>query len=265
LRHREQKQFGFRDGGGKEEKTNILKQNNMEYLDLSILTKFPDLNSKVILEIEPLAPLSMVSELPGSYYKTLKSPDKKMLCGLFENILGWHIDLADRKEILNELKELRNKQAPKIKFVDHTKGSTYCPLLMDYFEILLPIMPVMTFYDDLWNRAYRRSDAVVHPKGTFNISYELIPIKRTLKKNKKKPKQIDDASLEKFFKNNLDSFPLYYSIPTNREFIYTEGKYFLQISIDNELYKILLDRLSIINIGFLGNSEGWVNLKFIEL
>jgi CRISPR-associated protein Cas5 len=265
LRHRQQKQPGVRDGGGKVEKTNILKQNNMEYLDLSILTKLPDLNSKVILEIEPLAPLSMVSELPGSYYKTLKSPDKKILCGLFENILGWHIDLADRKLILKDLEKLRKKQIPKVKFIDHIKGSTYCPLLMDYFEILLPIMPVINFYDDLWNRAYRRSDAVVHPKGTFNISYELIPFKRTLKKSKQKPKQIDDASLEEFFKNNHEGFPLYYSIPTTREFIYTEGKYFIQIAIDNELYKILLDRLSIINIGFLGNSEGWVNLKFVEL
>ena len=83
----------------------------MEKIDLSILKKIPELNTKVILEIEPRAPLSMVSELPGSYYKTLKVPDKKMLCGLFENLLGWHIDLADRKEITKDLSKLREKQA----------------------------------------------------------------------------------------------------------------------------------------------------------
>ena len=47
-------------------------------LDLSILEKAPELTKEIILEIEPLAPLSMVSELPGSYYKTLKSPSKKI-------------------------------------------------------------------------------------------------------------------------------------------------------------------------------------------
>jgi CRISPR-associated protein Cas5 len=71
----------------------------MKSIDLSILKKIPDLSKEAILEIQPLAPLSMVSELPGSYYKTLKTPDKKMICGMFENILGWHIDLADRKLI----------------------------------------------------------------------------------------------------------------------------------------------------------------------
>ena len=102
----------------------------MSSLNLSILEKIPERNINVVLEIEPLAPLSMVSELPGSYYKTLKSPDKKMLCGLFENILGWHFDLADRKVIIGELAELRRKQAkknPQLKFIDRTKGSTDVP------------------------------------------------------------------------------------------------------------------------------------------
>jgi len=83
-------------------------------IDISILEKVPEPNLNVVLEIEPLAPLSMVSDLPGSYYKTMKVPDKKMLCGLFENLLGWHIDLADRKAIMNDLISLRRKQAKKI-------------------------------------------------------------------------------------------------------------------------------------------------------
>ena len=59
-------------------------------LDLSLLKELPELSANVTLEIRPLAPLSMVSEMPGSYYKSMKCPDKKMICGLFENILGWH-------------------------------------------------------------------------------------------------------------------------------------------------------------------------------
>lgn len=55
-------------------------------IDLSILKKLPELQTQAVLVIRPLAPLSMVSELPGSFYKTMKYPSKKMLCGLFENM-----------------------------------------------------------------------------------------------------------------------------------------------------------------------------------
>lgn len=240
----------------------------MENLDLSILEKIPEPNLKVILEIEPLAPLSMVSELPGSYYKTLKSPDKKMLCGLFENILGWHIDLADRKAIIKELAALRKKQAkknPQLVFVDKTKGSTYSPLLMDYFDIVLPVIPALGFYDDLWSKAYRRADADVHPKGTFNLDYGIIPLKRQQPRDKDKPQKIDNGALFDFFKKNVDSYPLYYSTPTSREYVFVKGKYQIQIVIDSDLYKMLRDRLARENIGYLGNSEGWVDLKFEQL
>lgn len=240
----------------------------MKYLDLSILQKIPEPNLEVILEIRPLAPLSMVTELPGSYYKTLKSPDKKMLCGLFENILGWHIDLADRKLIINELKELREKQARKnikLKFLDRTKGSTYNPLLMEYFEIILQVIPVTYFYDDLWSKAYRRADADVHPKGTFNLDCNIIPDKREQPRDKDKPQKIDNSSLFAFFKKNIDSYPQYYSTPTKREYVFTNGKYEIQIRIDPNLYKILRELLLSENIGYLGTSEGWVDLKFREL
>ncbi|MEN6453202.1 MAG: type I-PGING CRISPR-associated protein Cas5p [Prolixibacteraceae bacterium] len=240
----------------------------MQNLDLTILEKIPEPTLKAILEIEPLAPLSMVSELPGSYYKSLKSPDKKMLCGLFENILGWHIDLADRRAIIKELIKLRKKQAKKnlqLEFVDRTKGSTYAPLLMDYFEIVLPFIPVTEFYDDLWSKAYRRSDAIVHPKGTFNISYNLIPLKRMLKRSEKNPKRADDKALEAFFKNNIEQFPQYYSTPTKREYLFAKGKYEIQIVIDHSLFEILKDRLVTENLAYLGNSEGWINLNVREL
>ncbi|MCB5288541.1 MAG: type I-PGING CRISPR-associated protein Cas5p [Candidatus Cloacimonetes bacterium] len=240
----------------------------MENLDLSILKKIPELNVKVVLEIEPLAPLSMVSELPGSYYKTLKSPDKKMLCGLFENILGWHIDLPDRKAIVKELSRLRKVQAkmkPELSFSDNTKGSSFCPLLMDYFEIALPIIPEISFYDDLWRKSFRRSDASVHPKGTPNINHNLIPLKRQLKRSEKNPKQVDDKSLEDFFKENIEQFPQYYTSPTAREYVYTKGLYEIRIDIDRHLYTTLKERLINENIGYLGNSEGWVNLNITEL
>ena len=74
----------------------------MNNIDISILKEKPLLDMKVQLIIEPLAPLSMVAELPGSYYKSLMHPSKKMICGLFENILGWHFDINTRMAILKD-------------------------------------------------------------------------------------------------------------------------------------------------------------------
>lgn len=238
-------------------------------LDISILKEPPKLNKKIILEIEPLAPLSMVNELPGSYYKTNKTPDKKMLCGVFENLLGWHISLTDRKAIIKDLIALRNKQAKEglaNKFIDTTKGSTYCPLLMEYFEIkgIQPVFTKVMFYDDLWSKAYRRSDAIVHPKGTFNISYELIPEKRNLKRNKKNTSQVDDKELEHFFKENISHYPMYYSTPTKREYLDMLGSYKIEMVLDGCLLNRLQETVLESNICYLGNSEGWININIIK-
>lgn len=105
-------------------------------IDLSILKKLPELKTQAVLSIRPLAPLSMVSELPGSFYKTMKYPSKKMLCGLFENMLGWHFDNKLRLEIFKDMVKVRKKQKIDLKKEQLIHGSTYLPLLMDYFDIL---------------------------------------------------------------------------------------------------------------------------------
>lgn len=235
----------------------------IETLDISILENKPELSKEVILEIQPLAPLSMVGELPGSYYKTLKSPSKKMLCGLFENMLEWHIDAADRKEIIKELKKIRKKQ--KLEFPEEVIGSSYSPLLMEYFDIRLEMLPHLRHFDDYWSKAFRRQDAIVHPKGTFNISHDLIPFKRDLPRNEKKTSQVEDKALEKFFLDNKDKYPLYYSSPTGREYIEVIGSFNYKIAIDPNFLQMLQSHLPLINTGYLGNSEGWVDLKIKEL
>ena len=104
-------------------------------IDLSILKKLPELKTQAVLSIIPLAPLSMVSELPGSFYKTMKYPSKKMLCGLFENMLGWHFDNKLRLEIFKDMAKARKRQKIDLKKEQFMQGSTYLPLLMDYFSL----------------------------------------------------------------------------------------------------------------------------------
>lgn len=242
-------------------------------IDLKILEEPPKITEKVILEIEPLAPLSMVSDLPGSFYKSLKSPNKKMICGLFENILGWHIDLADRKAIQKDLikerqkgiKDKDKKKDLKIEIEGFQSGSTYIPLLYEYFDVGLAVLPEMISYNDLWSKAYRRSDADVHPKGTMNISYELIPEKRKRQRDEKNPKKIAAAELFDIYKNNNGAFPQYYSTPVNREYVSYSGKIQVGLDIDGKLLMQLRDGLKCNNACYLGSSEGWVNLNICLL
>ncbi|MCO5237388.1 MAG: hypothetical protein M9933_14075 [Chitinophagaceae bacterium] len=84
-------------------------------MNIEILQTQSNINKVAKLTIQPLAPLSMVSEIPGTYYKAEDIPDKIKLCGLFENILGWHFDKKDRDEISKDLidfhkKRLKNKK-----------------------------------------------------------------------------------------------------------------------------------------------------------
>lgn len=242
------------------------KVKNMGKIDLTILQKTPNFNVKAELTIMPLAPLSMVSDMPGSFYKTLKSPDKKMLCGLLENILGWHIDLADRKMIKKEVERMRKKQ--KIEIVNYAKGSTYIPLLMDFFDILEDVKTEFSevcFFNDLWSKSYRRADAVVHAKGTANLDYRLISQKRELKRDDKNNNKVDNKALEFFFNEHIDQYPLYYSTPTIREYIHINGCYKIKLSIDDKLFELVENELTTNNIGYLGNSEGWVNLIIKKL
>lgn len=234
----------------------------MDTVDITILQNAPNLTEKFDLIIEPLAPLSMVEEFPGSFYKSLKVPNKKMICGLFENILGWHIDWLDRKSIIKEMGRLRKKQ--KVNFINRQRGSTYIPLLMEYFEVeneeLIDFRKVI-FYNDLWSRLYRRSDAVNHANGTENIDYTIIPMKRLLKRDSKNPKKVDKTALADFFKQYLYKYPMYYTIPTYREYLQIDGIYRIPMLIDKQLANLLNEKLKNVNIGYLGNSEGWINVK----
>ena len=231
-------------------------------IDLAVLQKIPHKIVKTKLVVEPLAPLSMVSEMPGSFYKTLNVPSKKMICGLIENVLGWHIDWRDRKVIQQDIKELRKRQ--KAVYSNEAKGSTYIPLLMEYFDIIdQPTIDFseVCFFNDLWKRCYRRADEVVHPKGTDNLDYRYIPQKWKLKRDEKNREKVDDKALKEFFKEKIDFFPMYYTTPTVREYIHLHGRYIIPMLMDEKLFTMLYDILDTNNIGYLGNNEGWVNLK----
>lgn len=245
----------------------------MKSIDISILSQKPCLDVKAQLTIQPLAPLSMVSELPGSYYKSLKYPSKKMVCGLFENILGWHFDNDTRSKIIGDLKKTRKKQKIDIDYKDFTQGSTYIPLLMEYFE--MPSVPSiedfrgLCTYDDYWSKAYRRADSYQHINGLrymnadtigrYTRAFEEIDDDENLKSNEKNQRKTS------WFKRHIGEFAQYYSSPAKKEFVHLNGRLVYDIAIDPCLYSLLFTACRQVNVGYLGNNEGWVDISICEL
>jgi len=240
----------------------------MKYIDITILKKEPLLDIQAILIIEPLAPLSMVSDLPGSYYKSSKIPSKKMICGLIENVIGWHFSAKMRISILNQIKQSREN------INDYELGSTYKPLLMDYFE--LNDNPIIKFdsmyiYDDLWARSHSRRDSPLeHIKrcrhfetqvlAKWNNKIDIINQYQDTEEKKK-------TERNKVNKEYINYFPFYYPVlPTKREYIAMEnGSYIYNVVFDKKLYVQFKEQLVKHNIAYIGNNEGWVNIILEEL
>lgn len=225
----------------------------MKEIDISILSREPNNTEEVTLIIEPLAPLSMVTDLPGSYYKSQKAPSKKMLCGLIENIIGWRFSGDVRNKIVQSTKLATNTVS------EYQQGSTYKPLLMDYFEIISePIVKFdsVVFFDDIWSRNHSRKDSPrAHAIKCRNITQQLI--KEWDKKVEESPgnKAVIGTDYKKLIPN-------FYPIPTKREYVSLKnGSYNYSIKFDPELLYNLCNSLSFYNIGYLGNNEGWVDVK----
>lgn len=258
-------------------------------MNLDLLLSKPNLDKKIKLIIEPLAPLSMVSDLPGTYYKNQEVPDKFKLAGLFENIMGWQFDKRDRNEIIKDLKKYFKKNFKESDFDIDKSNSSYQPLLLDYFEMGMVYKPETISYDDLWQRCFSRMDADVHPKGTINIDYEILRKKRWIEEEAKRQEVIreeikalnakDDkdkidklkekikkAPLLKFFTENRKYYPMFYTSPTLREYTdYLGGQIQIRLTIDNRILQRLNNALKSCSSAYLGNSEGWVEIKIEEI
>lgn len=258
-------------------------------MDIKLLLSKPILDKRIKLIIEPLAPLSMVSELPGTYYKNQEVPDRFKLAGLFENVLGWRFDKKDREEIIKYLKKYFKKNFKESDFDIDKSNSSYQPLLLDYFEVGMVYKPETISYDDLWQRSFSRMDADVHPKGTINIDYEILRQKGWIKRETEQQESIKEkiktlnpeedkeeidelkennkkTPLLKFFTEHKKFYPMFYTSPTLREYTdYMGGQIQISLTIDSRLLLELNNALESCSSAYLGNSEGWVEIKIEEL
>ncbi|MDO4790316.1 MAG: type I-PGING CRISPR-associated protein Cas5p [Porphyromonas sp.] len=221
-------------------------------INLEMLKEVPELTDRIQLILEPLVPLSMVSEFPGSYYKTLDIPSKKMLCGLFENIFGWHFSPKYREEIIKDISKIRKKKDKAYKHEKYDYSSSYKPLLMEHFDVLkceIKSERESIKFNDFWKRQYRRGDAgKTHVGGCANMDYRVIQDLENI---------VKDPML---FEAQKGYFPTYYTTPTNREYVDIGGYYVIDLKVSSFLGKCLHESLDN-NIGYLGTSEGWINIE----
>ena len=223
-------------------------------LDISFLFEDPAKTQKAILTIEPLAPLSIVSTMPGSYYKSQSAPTKYNLCGMFENILGLHIGNVERKAIVKKMEQVYKKIYRLHEFEKIKSPVGYAPLLGHLFEIEKPAIPVLrSRYDDLWKQQMKAGDNR-HVKGTPNLSWGIIKKKRNIAAG-------DNAGLDELLKENPGDFPMYYTSPTPREFIVVEGEYQYYLRLSATLLRDLQKAIDENNLAYLGTNEGWVNMS----
>ncbi|MGD8781954.1 MAG: type I-PGING CRISPR-associated protein Cas5p [Ignavibacteria bacterium] len=248
------------------------------YVDINFLLEPPNLSKDVMLTIQPLAPLSMVNSMPGSYYKTEHAPDKFMLCGLFENILNLHLSEEHRNAIRKKIKKHYSKQC-KLEYITENSNVGYKPILNHLFEVSSPIViPDMKFYEDVWTQHLIQKDDSRHIDGSTNndwrLEKELYGYEKRLlyskklsdKKEKQKiTKEVNEA------KNNLrksergqNMFPKYYRSPKIREFLITDGEYILKLKMTHTLFNLVYNSIKENNIACLGTSEGWVDISIGE-
>jgi CRISPR-associated protein Cas5 len=255
---------------------------NDSMIDLSILLEPPERTVRGTLVIEALAPLSMSSSQPGSYYQTSQAPSDAMLLGMIENALGWHLGPADRKTIHKHLVKRRKKEhrntewadAPWISGEPAGSESGYVSLLGHHlvFDGVTEI-PVMLGYDDLWARQQRDPGGRAFFKGSRRYDAALEPIINRAKQgqlvfgDRKENKTLsldellrapDDAAIN--YKSVRDRFPMFSISPTPRGYVVPLGPYRFGASttplVSDMIAKALADPAAPL---YLGSNDGWVH------
>jgi CRISPR-associated protein Cas5 len=234
-------------------------------IDISVLFEKPDLEKSAILWIEPLAPLSMVTSMPGSYYRSQGEPSPFMIYGMLENMLGWHFDDKIRREILKKMKTEFSKKFKIKEFSSESSEVSYTPILQQHVKIEAPALfqPQKFFFEDYWTQHLKDVDER-HAKGNRNYDGSLeVQVNNIYSL----PKDDRDKQWRSIFEANHNRFPNYYQSPTKREFVATIGKYGFKIITNESLLNLLIETFDQSQNSpiYIGTNEGWIDLQIQKL
>ena len=256
----------------------------MNTLDLSFYLDPPERTTTATLTIQPLAPLSMVTAQPGTYFRSELTPSVHMVYGLLENALGWHLPEQTRKEVLKGLAKQAKKQHRKNPdYKDHpwlsgkparTAKSKYFSLLQYHLEVGSAEVPDdLMGYDDLWSM-HLRDRGMNFPGGSRRYDYRLEEFISKLRTSASEFKQLDKAEakaraaekyelgdrkefhripLEEVYAGEFrklnpaslgDGYPMYYVSPKTRGFVVTDQSYRVPVSTTPALARLLAEAIS---------------------
>src|ERR1035437_7588564 len=244
---------------------NLIFCDMINKIDISIIFKKPDLDKSAILWIEPLAPLSMVVSMPGSYYRSQGEPSLFMIYGLLENLLGWHFDDKIRRDVFKKMKLEFTKNYKMKDITAESSGVGYTPILQNHIKIESPAFyqPQKSYYEDYWTQHLKDVDER-HAKGNRNYD---VSMETDVNYIYSLPKEDRDKQWRTVFEKNNDCFPNYYQSPTKREFVTTVGKYGYKIFSNDSLLNLLIENINFSGFSplYIGTNEGWIDLQIQKL
>jgi CRISPR-associated protein Cas5 len=251
-------------------------------INLNFLLEPPDFSVRGKLTIEALAPLSMVSSMPGKYYRCQPEPTDEMLFGMIENAFGFHLTSKADKERGNLIKKLSQKHKVEIQ----TSDVGFSSFLQFHIRVSTRFVPDSIHYDDYWSQHQRGASFV---GGSREYDYRAIPIMNlhsqkaippNATKEKKKIEFSDKAdaikdlekinSFEEWENIHLNVvrpyFPQYYISPTPRGYVIPQGSYKYVLETSARISKLLVETLeNPISPIYLGSNDGWIDVSYEEL
>lgn len=232
--------------------------------DFSFLLEPPDFSVRGELTVEALTPLSMVTSMPGKYYRGQPEPSTPMLFGMLENILGWHFSANDRKSIIGGIKKRLGEP--------EQSGVGFISLLQYHVNVEMRIVPRLKSFDDLWSQHLHQND-IRHFNGARNYSWTIERKVNRFREEKGKKKGAgsaagtrDNKMDQQFYDSIKDALPQYYVSPTPREYVIPAGPYKFILLTSRQLSNLFrqgADRP--VAPAYLGSNDGWIEVTWEEL
>ncbi len=244
----------------------------------ALLDETPEFSVSAELVVEPLAPLSIVTRMPGKYYRSDDTPTPAMLYGLLENALGWHVSMEHRKKVMDELKR-------RLRLAPASSQSGFQPLLQHHVRFgSVEIARVALRFSDYWGRL-ARTKGMESANGSREYSSELIPLKNEIAFCKTLPKGVAKTTVNDTGRNDAQAIydfqrgdtistvavnpylPHYYPSPSMREYVETEAKAVFVVAVETSVPLAALLAESVQNPAaplYLGSSDGWVEASWIQ-
>lgn len=234
-------------------------------LDLSFLLQPPDFSARAMLTVDALAPLSMVTSMPGKYYRSQPEPTDAMLYGLLENALGWHVADGERKVLVKKIERKVGKKAI-------ATGVGYTSLLQFHVRFAVKSLPPLLHYDDLWAQHLKGGSFL---DGSRNYDKRVIPLMNAYRNRERTGVTISDRANASKESEKLSEFrngdqihvnvvrryfPQYYASPTSREYVIPQSVYKYMIETSSELAQMLATAFDAPAAPlYLGSNDGWVD------